>query len=85
MPVGGGTVVDQATVLTQPSAGTFRAFSAECPHAGCAVSTVADGAITCPCHGSTFDADSGAVTAGPATSGLQPRPVKREGDTLVVG
>jgi Rieske Fe-S protein len=49
-----------------------RAFSATCPHQGCPVSTVANGTIDCPCHGSRFDAKTGAVVAGPAPRGLTP-------------
>lgn len=34
------------------------AFSAECPHLGCAVNLAADGAsFLCPCHTSAFDLD----------------------------
>jgi Rieske Fe-S protein len=36
---------------------------------------VADGFLDCPCHGSRFDAETGAVTRGPATQPLAPVPV----------
>ncbi|MEO6789376.1 MAG: Rieske (2Fe-2S) protein [Ornithinibacter sp.] len=71
VPVGGGTVFDSLkVVVTQPTKGDFKAFSAVCPHQGCTVGSVADGKITCPCHGSQFDIATGDVITGPATSGL---------------
>lgn len=84
VPEGGGTVVDESVVVTQPVAGEYHAFDAECPHQGCAVTEVTAEAITCPCHGSTFDPATGEVTKGPAESGLTAREVTLDGDTLVV-
>jgi nitrite reductase/ring-hydroxylating ferredoxin subunit len=86
VPVGGGTVVERArVVVTQPSEGEFRAFSAVCPHQGCLVTDVDDGAIVCPCHGSRFDISSGEVLAGPARTGLEERAVTLDGDGISVG
>lgn len=69
--VGGGVVLaDREIVVTQPSAGVFKAFSALCTHQGCLVGSVADGAIVCACHGSSFSATEGSVEAGPANSPL---------------
>ncbi|MEV7727885.1 Rieske (2Fe-2S) protein [Streptomyces sp. NPDC087917] len=71
VPVGGGKVLkDQKLVVTQPTAGSFRCFTAVCPHQGCLVNKVADGTIDCPCHGSEFQVTDGAVVKGPATTGL---------------
>ncbi|MCH9736991.1 MAG: Rieske (2Fe-2S) protein [Mycobacterium sp.] len=71
VPVGGGHVLaDQAIVVVQPSEGTFRAFSAVCPHQGCSVRDVADGTINCACHGSKFDIADGSVVRGPARTAL---------------
>jgi Rieske Fe-S protein len=76
VPVGGGVVLaDRGIVVTQPVAGTFAAFGTTCPHQGCSVDTVADGTITCPCHGSRFRVADGSVAQGPASRGLTPRPV----------
>lgn len=76
IPENGGVVVtDQAVVITRESGDTVHAFSAICTHQGCLVSGVANGVITCPCHGSTFDAVTGAVVAGPAPTGLPAVPV----------
>jgi len=72
VPVGGGVILpDAKVVITQPSAGTFEAFSALCTHQGFLVTSVEGGAIVCNHHGSTYDAKTGAVTQGPAPAGLQ--------------
>ncbi|MGW5929793.1 Rieske (2Fe-2S) protein [Streptomyces anulatus] len=74
IPVGGGTVFkERKVVVTQPEEGEFRAFSAVCTHASCLVSTVSDGTINCPCHGSKYSITDAAVEAGPA-----PRPLPAE-------
>jgi Rieske Fe-S protein len=73
VPAGGGVVLEsRKIVLTRDEAGTVRGFTATCPHQGCTVSDVQGGHIDCPCHGSRFDAATGAVVRGPATSGLRP-------------
>ncbi|WP_433798729.1 Rieske (2Fe-2S) protein [Actinomycetospora sp. CA-084318] len=75
VPVGGGTVVDGPNgpvVLTQPQPGVIKAFDAACPHQGTTVDPPEAGTITCPNHGSEFDATSGALKKGPAESGLTP-------------
>lgn len=66
VPVGGGTIIDSAkVVVTQPDAGTFKAFSAVCTHQGCLVAKIADGVIQCPCHGSEFSIKDGSNQRGP--------------------
>jgi Rieske Fe-S protein len=47
-----------------------HAFSSTCTHLGCTVNKVTKGKIYCPCHGSVFSAQSGAVEQGPATRPL---------------
>ncbi|AZZ39756.1 Rieske (2Fe-2S) protein [Acidipropionibacterium jensenii] len=86
VPVGGGAVLGKKAgfVVTQPTKGSYKAFSAVCPHAGCDVSKVADGQIICPCHGSRFKITDGSVVQGPATSGLGSAKVTVEGSTLKV-
>jgi Rieske Fe-S protein len=86
IPVGGGTVFpDKAVVVTQPSAGTFKGFSAICTHQGCTVGEVTGGTINCPCHGSKFAVQDASVRAGPATSPLPERPITVQGGTIALG
>lgn len=86
VPVGGGVILPAVdAVVTQPRKGEFHGFSATCTHNGCRVATVADGLIRCPCHGSTFDASTGAVREGPAPKPLPTKQVTRSGDRLTVG
>ncbi|WP_299541858.1 Rieske (2Fe-2S) protein [uncultured Streptomyces sp.] len=85
IPEGGGTVFkDQRVVVTQPTAGEFKAFSATCTHQGCLVSKVASGTITCACHNSTFDAATGARTGGPATAPLPEQKITVEGGSITL-
>jgi len=71
VPVGGGVIVgEHQVVLTQPTEGEFRGFSAICTHQGCDVSTVEDGTINCNCHGSRFSIEDGSVVR--AAAGLTP-------------
>ena len=71
VPVGGGKVFAAAqVVVTQPSAGEYKAFTAVCTHALCFVDQVANGTIDCPCHGSRFSAKDGSVVTGPAARPL---------------
>lgn len=83
VPVGSGVIVEDI-VVTQPTAGVFRAFSAVCTHAGCTLADVSDGTINCPCHGSRFNLD-GTVANGPATRPLESRPVTISGDVITAG
>jgi Rieske Fe-S protein len=77
VPVGGGTIYKTAkVVVTQPTRGEFKAFSAVCTHVGCIMSEVADGTIDCPCHGGQFKITNGAVVAGPPPSPLPARQIK---------
>jgi Rieske Fe-S protein len=71
IPVGGGIIYQDAkVVVTQPTAGTYKAFSAVCTHMQCIVGSVSDNVITCPCHGSQYSAITGDVERGPATQAL---------------
>ena len=83
LPVGSGVIVDEV-VVTQPSAGVFKGFSAKCTHKGCTVDKVADGTIDCPCHGSKFNLD-GTVAKGPAQEPLATENVTVQGDSIVLG
>jgi Rieske Fe-S protein len=83
VPVGGGKVVG-AVVITQPVAGSFKAFSSTCTHQGCTVVGVQNGVIICPCHGSTFSAADGSVRQGPAAFPLPAKTVTVSGSSLTV-
>ena len=86
VPEGGGKIIDgKNIVITQPQAGSFKAFSAICTHQGCIVNSVADGTIDCPCHGSKFSIKDGSVVNGPATSPLTPVAIKVAGTSIVPG
>ena len=83
IPVGSGTVFSgPKVVVTQPTAGEFKAFSAVCTHMGCIVSQVSNGTIDCPCHGSQYNMTTGAVVAGPAPSPLPAKQIKVSGDSI---
>jgi len=86
IPVGGGKVfLDQKVVVTQPTKGVYKAFSAVCTHVGCICNRVANGTIDCPCHGSEFKITNGAVVTGPAPTPLPARniTVSSEGQILL--
>ena len=85
IPVNGGKIFQSSdTVVTQPAAGTFKAFSATCTHMGCTVESVKNNTIHCPCHGSNYNASDGSVKNGPATQPLPAKNVTVSGDTLTV-
>ena len=77
IPVGGGKIYTTAkVVVTQPTRGQYKAFSAVCTHVGCIMSEVAHGTIDCPCHGSEFKITTGAVVTGPAPAPLPKKQIK---------
>ena len=83
VPPGGGVILDSAdVVVTRDQAGTIHAFSATCTHQGCTVNDVSNGVISCPCHGSRFNADTGTVVNGPASRPLPAVPVTVQGDEI---
>ncbi|MFI5547491.1 Rieske (2Fe-2S) protein [Streptomyces sp. NPDC051815] len=81
VPVGGGKILkEEKIVVTQPTAGSFRCFTAVCPHQGCLVTKVGNGTIDCACHNSEFNATDGARIKGPATKGLAEKKIKVAAD-----
>ncbi|MET7723879.1 Rieske (2Fe-2S) protein [Streptomyces mirabilis] len=83
IPEGGGKVfASQGVVVTQPIAGTYKAFSSKCTHQGCAVKGIANNVITCPCHNSQFSATDGSVKKGPATQPLAAANITVDGDSI---
>jgi Rieske Fe-S protein len=85
IPEGGGKVFkDQRVVVTQPTAGEFKAFSAICTHQGCTVADVSGGTINCACHNSTFDITDGSVKGGPAPTALPGTRITVQGGSITV-
>lgn len=87
IPVGGGVIIEdpEPIVITQPTEGEFKAFTAICTHQGCTVASVQDNTIGCPCHGSMYDAATGEVIGGPAPQPLAEKTIAVEGDQILLG
>ncbi|WBQ08538.1 Rieske (2Fe-2S) protein [Kribbella sp. CA-293567] len=83
VPVGGGKIYNDKIVVTQPTAGEYKGFSAICTHAGCPVKTIENNTINCLCHGSKFSLTDGSVTAGPAKSALPAVQVTVQGGNIL--
>ncbi len=71
----------QADVVVRLSDGSLAAHNALCTHAGCQVE-FQQGTLFCPCHGSVFNAQTGAVEQGPAVDPLPERRVTEQGGKL---
>ncbi|WP_062646501.1 Rieske (2Fe-2S) protein [Streptomyces maremycinicus] len=85
IPEGGGKVfASEKVVVTQPTAGTYKAFSAVCTHQGCAVKSISDGVINCPCHNSNFSITDGSVKSGPAQKPLPEVSITVSGDSITL-
>jgi Rieske Fe-S protein len=83
IPVGGGKIFPtQTVVVTQPTTGEYKAFSAVCTHMGCIVNQISSGRIDCPCHGSEYSIADGAVLAGPAPRPLPAKQIKITGGSI---
>ncbi|QCW50632.1 Rieske (2Fe-2S) protein [Nocardioides dongxiaopingii] len=84
VPVGGGIILaDQKLVITQPTEGTFKAFTSVCTHQGSPLDGVSEAGITCPLHGSVFSIADGSPESGPATQPLAEVQVRVEDGQLV--
>ena len=86
--VGGGALVDSGTngqlLLCQPSRGVFTAYNPTCTHLGNTVDPPQNDVITCPAHGSRFNAADGDVERGPAPTALASVKVKVVGANVVL-
>ena len=83
IPVGSGMIFHEPqVVVTQPTAGEFKAFSAVCTHMGCIVNQISNQTIDCPCHGSQYSITTGAVVAGPAPRPLPAKQIKVSGGSI---
>jgi Rieske Fe-S protein len=85
VPVGGGFIMPDADyVVTQPTKGSYKAFSKICTHQSCPVKQVVDQQIVCNCHGSHFSITDGSVLSGPARKSLPEAKATVSGDSIVV-
>src|SRR6478752_1221243 len=85
IPVGGGLIFpEQQVVVTQPTEGQFKCFTAVCTHQGCIVSSVQAGGIRCECHGSVFSVEDGSAVNPPATVALDEVDITVEGDQISI-
>ena len=85
IPVGNAvsaTLDGKPILISQPVAGQIVAFTAICTHQGCTVAP-AGKEFKCPCHGSVYNAATGAVITGPAPAPLAAIPVKVQGGDVV--
>lgn len=81
--VGGGSIFpDEKVVVTQPTEGEFKCFSAVCTHQGCLVSKIESSEIVCTCHNSRFSISDGSVVSGPAKTALTAVELAVEGDAI---
>lgn len=62
-------VESEQVAIVRVSDSEYRAFTSICTHEGCDVSSVVDGILLCPCHGSEYDLE-GRPVAGPAEEPL---------------
>ncbi|MFB6618171.1 Rieske (2Fe-2S) protein [Streptomyces sp. NPDC085524] len=86
VPVGGAKLYREKKLIVSCQAeGQYKAFSAQCTHAGCVLDKIEKDAGNCPCHGSRFDVNTGKVLQGPATDPLPAVPVKAENGKLIAG
>ncbi|MEV6328068.1 Rieske (2Fe-2S) protein [Streptomyces sp. NPDC051909] len=86
IPVGGAKLYREQRLLVHcPAKGEYKAFSAQCTHAGCVLDKIEDNEGNCPCHGSRFDVTTGKAVQGPATVPLPEVPVRVENGKLIAG
>jgi Rieske Fe-S protein len=71
-------------LLVQPTAGTVKGYDPRCTHQGTQIGPPQGGVMTCPKHGSQFDAVSGDVKNGPAATPLAAVDVRVDGDSVVL-
>lgn len=85
IPVGSGKYFSAvAVIVTQPAAGSFRAFSSVCTHQGCPVTQFSGALMICPCHGSEYSIKDGSVVKGPAPQPLAAKKFTVAGGKVVV-
>jgi 3-phenylpropionate/trans-cinnamate dioxygenase ferredoxin component len=81
-----GATVDGVEVLVANVRGEYKSIGAECTHEGCDLNEgeldVEEGLVTCACHGSIYDLDSGVAVAPPAEEQEPVYRVRIEGDDI---
>ena len=82
-PPGSVTFLPDRRLYVFNGAEGFYSVSSVCPHLGCNVKRGGPG-FECPCHGSQFDATTGAVQRGPAQTPVRSYPVRVDGDHLQI-
>ncbi|MFM9367217.1 Rieske (2Fe-2S) protein [Streptomyces sp. Da 82-17] len=86
VPVGGVKLYrEQRLLVTRSAKGEYKAFSAQCTHAGCVLDKIEKDEGNCPCHGSRFSVHTGEALKGPATVPLPKVPVRTENGKLIAG
>lgn len=84
VPVGSAKIfAAHKLVVTQPAAGTFKAYSTVCTHAGCLLDKVKADKIYCPCHPGVFNLD-GTVSSGPPPSSLAEKQITVSGNQILL-
>jgi cytochrome b6-f complex iron-sulfur subunit len=76
LPVEGSATMflfgSRPALLIHYTDGHYASFDAVCSHLGCTVRFEPQNKrIYCPCHGGTYDMETGAVVAGPPPRGLK--------------
>lgn len=86
VPVGSGVIMDEPNnyVVTQPTKGNYKAFTAICTHQQCRVSEMRGKTIFCACHESEFSIEDGSVVQPPAVEPLEEFEVAVSGGKVFV-
>jgi len=64
-----GITFHEAVIIHKTNS-ELKVFSSSCTHLGCKISSIENGELVCPCHGSRFD-ENGKVINGPALKPLE--------------
>jgi nitrite reductase/ring-hydroxylating ferredoxin subunit len=85
IPEGSGKIFkDEKVVVSQPTAGEFKAFSTVCTHQNCPMVDLKDDIISCTCHGSQFSVLDGSVKKAPAVKPLAEKQISVNGDSITL-
>lgn len=82
-----GASLDDQDLMVVKVDGKYRVLGATCTHAGCNIADdgeLEDGSVTCMCHGSIFDLETGEAIGPPADEPLPVFQVQVEGDEIRV-